>query len=180
MKKELQKIIEIPEGIEIRIEGNQVSVKGNQGELSKTFKKGSIDLAVKEKKVLIGHKKATKKEKKMINTIYAHINNMIKGVQEKFEYILKVCYSHFPFNVEISGNSVVVKNFLGEKSPRKVKIPEGVEATVDKQEIKIVSIDKEKAGQAAANLEKVTRVRGRDRRIFQDGIFMVEKAGREI
>ena len=125
-------------------------------------------------------KKATKTEKKMMNTIAAHIRNMIKGVQEKFEYKLKICFSHFPFTVKQEGNKIIVNNFLGEKINRTVEMPEGAEIDIAKDIITIKSINREIAGQAAANFEKITKVRNKDIRIFQDGIYILNKAGREL
>ncbi len=186
MKKPLQQTIEVPDGVEASIDGGSVTVEGKQGENKRSFNLGKLDFdtlkgtSKKDNKIIIGHKQSTKREKKMMNTIAQHIRNMIKGVQEKFEYKLKVCFSHFPFTVNIEGNQAVIKNFLGEKIPRKVKIPKGAEVKVDKDIITVRAIDKELAGQAAANFETATRIRGRDRRVFQDGIFITSKSGREI
>jgi len=180
MKKSLYKEIEVPEGIEVKFEDNILNVKGSEGELNKKFKTGKLDFEIKGNKIVIGDKKATKMEKKMMNTIAAHIQNMIKGVSEKFEYKLKICFSHFPMNVEIKSNEVIIKNFLGEKIPRKMKLPAGVDVKIEGQIITVTSLDRELAGQAAANFETATRIRKRDPRVFQDGIYITSKAGKEI
>ncbi len=180
MKKEFIQKIKIPEEVDVEIDGNILKVKGKEGEDSREFRTDKLIFEKKGDEIIIGHKKATKKEKKMINTTRAHINNMIKGVQKKFEYKLKVCFNHFPFTVEIKGNEAIIKNFLGEKIPRKLNIPEGVEVNIDKDIIDIKSHNKELAGQAAANFETATKIRLRDRRVFQDGLFIIEKNGRAI
>lgn len=180
MKKDLQQTIEIPEGVEVSINGNEIFVKGKKGELKRKFENGNFSVKKHDKSIIIDGKKATKMEKKMMNTIGAHIKNMILGVQKRFEYKLKIVFSHFPMTVEIKGNKAEVKNFLGEKIPRRVNIPKGVEIESTKENITIKSIDKELAGQAAANFETATRITSRDRRIFQDGIFIISKAGVEI
>ena len=61
-----------------------------------------------------------------------------------------------------------------------MKLPEGIDLEIDKEIITIKSVNKEIAGQAAANFEAVTRIRGRDKRIFQDGIYIINKAGKEM
>jgi len=180
MKKDLEQKIKIPEGVEINIEGNLISVTGLEGNNNKEFKFGKLNVKKEGNELIIFYKKATKKEKKQMNSIASHIKNMIQGVQKKFEYKLKVCFSHFPINVEIKDREIIIKNFLGEKISRVAPIPEGVEVSVEGQEIKITSTDKELTGQAAANIERATRITGRDRRVFQDGIFIINKAGREI
>lgn len=180
MKQELYKKIEIPEGIEVNIDGTVLSVKGPEGENKREFKIRKLDFEKKENKIVIGTQKATKTDKRVMNTIASHIKNMIKGVQEKFEYKLKVCFSHFPFTLDVQGKEVTVKNFLGEKIPRKMKIPEGVEVDVNKEFITVKSHNKELAGQTAANFESITKIKGRDIRVFQDGIYITEKCGVEI
>jgi len=180
MKKEIFKEIKIPKEVEVSLDGTTLTVKGEKGELKRKFKTDKIIFEIKDDKIIMGNKKATKKEKKMINTNISHIKNMIKGVREGFEYKLKAVFSHFPMTIEIKDDIAVIKNFIGEKVPRKVKLPKGVNVKINGQDITITSPDKEAAGQAAANLETITKIRLRDRRVFQDGIFMTNKAGKEI
>ena len=72
------------------------------------------------------------------------------------------------------------KSFLGETTQRIANIVEGVNVDIKGSEITISSPDIEAAGQTATNIETATRLTGRDRRIFQDGIFITNKHGREI
>lgn len=172
--------ITIPEDVEAEIHQNNLTLKGKEGKNFREFNFGKINLEKKDKKLILSCEKATKKEKRIINTSAAHIKNMIHGVQKKFEYKLKICSSHFPMNVKIEGDYAVIKNFLGEKVDRKVELPKNIEIKIDKDMITILSTNKELAGQAAANLEKVTKIRKRDKRVFQDGIYILNKSGREI
>lgn len=180
MKKEIIEEIEIPEGVEVNLEGTTLNVKGSEGEDKRKFNIPNLMFEKKDNKIIIGHKTARKTEKKKIYTTIAHIKNMLKGAKEKFEYKLKIVFSHFPITVEVSGDTAKIKNFLGEKIPRQCSIPKGAEVEVNKGDITIKSISKEIAGQAAANLETATKIRMKDRRIFQDGIYIIDKAGRPI
>ena len=180
MRKEIIQEIEIPSGIEANISEDTITIKGTEGENKKTFRIKNIIFEKKGNKIIIGNKNSTKKEKKLTNTITAHINNMIRGVQKKFEYKLKVVFSHFPITVELKGNEAIIKNFLGEKTPRKCVILNGAEVKINKDIITIKSSDREIAGQVAANFETATRIRLRDRRVFQDGIYITDKPEREL
>ena len=105
------------------------------------------------------------------------MNNMVKGVTEGFTYTLKALYSHFPMTLAVKGNELVVNNYFGERVPRSAKILNGVEVKVqNKTEVIVSGIDKEAVGQTAANIERSTTVKKRDRRVFQDGIYLIEKA----
>ena len=105
------------------------------------------------------------------------MNNMVKGVTEGFTYTLKALYSHFPMTLAVKGNELVVNNYFGERVPRSAKILNGVEVKIqNKTEVIVSGIDKEAVGQTAANIERSTTVKKRDRRVFQDGIYLIEKA----
>ena len=81
-------------------------------------------------------------------------------------------------NVAVNNGVLTIKNFLGESVPRTLKIKDGSDVKVDGQIITVNSTDIEKAGQTAASIEQLTRITNRDRRIFQDGIFIIEKSKR--
>jgi large subunit ribosomal protein L6 len=180
MKKEIIEKIEVPQEIEFELDHEEVKLKYEGKETKKRFNLTNISLKKQGNEIIIEGKKSTKAEAKMIGTIRAHLKNMIKGLKENFEYKLAIEYVHFPMTVEVSGNEVVIKNFLGEKKPRKCKVLKNAEVKINKSEIIVSSFDKEIAGQMAANLEKTTIVKGKDKRKFQDGIYITEKCGRAI
>ncbi|RMF05964.1 50S ribosomal protein L6 [Candidatus Woesearchaeota archaeon] len=172
--------ITLPEGIQAAYENNELVVKGPKGEVRKKLLAPRISIAVDGNSVVLSSKNATKREKTLMGTFKAHIRNLIKGAQEGYTYKLKICAGHFPMNVSVSGNEFVVKNFLGEKVPRKVKIREGAAVKVEGDIVVVESNNKEIAGQMAADIEQLTVVKNRDRRIFQDGIFIIEKDSKKI
>ncbi len=164
--------LEIPNGVTVEIEGNKVKVKGPKGEVVKTFKSKGLKIEIIEK----DGKKDVKVEspnKVMINTVRAHIKNMLKGVTESFQKKMIIRYSHFPIKVSIKGDEVVIENFLGERSPRKTKIIPPAKVTVKGQFLTVEGPDAEAVGQTAANIREVTKIRNKDIRIFQDGIYYV-------
>lgn len=172
--------VEIPEGVEVTVENNVVKVKGPKGELQRELKYPGVQIFTEDGKVVVYKEFPRKRDIAIARTFKAHIANMIKGVTEGFTYKLKVVYSHFPVTVKVQGNEVVIENFLGEKNPRRAKILPGVTVKVMGQEVIVEGIDKEAVGQTAANIEQATRITKWDRRVFQDGIYIVEKAGKPI
>ena len=180
MNKDLMREIEIPEGVEVVASGNEFSVKGSGKEIKRNFDLGKVKVVVKDGKIVLTAKSATRRESKMIGTAWAHLNNMIKGISENFVYELEVCNVHFPMNVKQEGDVIVIKSFLGETTDRLSRVLPGADVEIKGNIITVSSHDIEAAGQTAANLEKATRLTGRDRRIFQDGIFITSKCGRAI
>jgi len=175
---DIKEEITIPEGVEISLDTNIITVKGEKGSINRIFSHPRIDIKVKNKVVEIHCKNPRKKQKALTGTFVAHINNMIKGVTEGFEYKMKTVFSHFPIKTSVEGNEFVIQNFLGERSSRKAKILEGVVVEAKGDEVTVRGIDKEKVGQTTANIERATVVRNRDIRVFQDGVYRIAKGGR--
>ncbi|WP_297419419.1 50S ribosomal protein L6 [Thermococcus sp.] len=172
--------VEIPEGVEVTVEGNTVRVKGPKGELEREFSYPGIRISTEDGRVVVFKEFPRKKDIAIARTFKAHIANMVKGVTEGFTYKLKAVYSHFPMTIKVQGDTVLVENFLGEKNPRRAKILPGVTVRVMGQEVIVEGIDREAVGQTAANIEQSTRITKWDRRVFQDGVYIVEKAGKPI
>lgn len=175
MKIEIKKTVELPEGVTAAIENSLVTIKGPSGELQRDLFFPGVELSLDGNKVIISYKNATRREKAIVGAYEAHIKNMARGVTEGYTYKLKVVYSHFPMTIKQNGNVLEVHNFLGEKAPRKTKVVGAAKVTIKKDDITVEGIDKEEVGLTAANLEQITRVKKRDSRVFQDGIYRVEK-----
>lgn len=175
---EIKEEIKIPDGTEVSIEGKKIIVKGEKGSLTKILTHPNIDITIKNKIIKLSFSKSMhRKDKALMGTFTAHIKNMIKGVTEGFEYKMKTVFSHFPIKTSVEGNEFIIQNFLGERSPRKAKILEDVKIETNDDNITVLGIDKEKVGQTVANIERATRVKHRDIRVFQDGVYLISKRG---
>ncbi len=170
--------IEIPKGVEAEIDGDKIKIIGERGQVTKRFPRQHIEIMKMKDKIIIKSDSAKKKYKALLGTTTGDINNMIKGVTVGIEYRLKICYSHFPVNLKVQNNKVIIDNFLGEKYPRKANILDGVDVDIKGQEIFLRGADKENVAQSAANLEQTTKIKDLDPRVFQDGIYIVEKDGK--
>ena len=168
--------IEVPEGTECEIQRKTVTVKKGDKEITKTFKMIGIVFKKEGNRVVhISTKYPKKKTAAMLKTAAAHVKNMINGLQEEYEYKLAIIYSHFPMTVTIKDGFLEINNFAGEKKTRRAKIMADTKVEVKGKEIIVKSHNKENAGQTAANIESATKVKGKDTRIFQDGIWITEK-----
>jgi large subunit ribosomal protein L6 len=173
---EIKEQIKIPDGVQITVEGKTINVKGQKGAISKLLSQPKINLAVNGNIIQISCSQSPRrKEKALVGTYKAHIRNMIKGVTEGYECTMKTVFSHFPIKNSVEGNQLVIQNFLGERFPRRAEILENVKIEVKGENLILTSIDKEKVGQTAANIERATKVKNRDIRVFQDGIYIIKK-----
>lgn len=175
-----EKIVEVPEEVDVTIEGDTVSgytlkVKGPKGKNSKKLKFRGIYIEKEDNRIRVYSLNPKKRFMAMVGTFAGHIENLVVGVKDGFEYHLRVVYAHFPIKVRVEGRQVIIENFLGEKHPRKAKIVGNVEVDVRGQDIYVRGVDIEECGQTAANLEQATKIKRKDPRVFQDGIYIVKK-----
>jgi large subunit ribosomal protein L6 len=175
----MERTIEIPNDVQAELQNFKVTIKGPKGSLEKDFYsslfKKDIAMQKNENKIMISTKSKRRKVKAMIGTMDSIINNMIAGVKEAYTAKLKIVYMHFPFTVKVNGKEVLVNNFLGEKTARKTRVLGDCKVEIQGDEITVTGISKEDVGQTAAKLEHATWIKKRDRRVFQDGMFITKK-----
>jgi len=167
--------VKIPEGVTIRIEGDLVKVTGPKGMLMREMYYPKVSISVAGKEFIVTTESGRKKILAICGTFAAHLQNMIRGVPDGYQYRMKVVYSHFPIQLKLAGDRIEVGNFLGEKRPRFARVEKDVKVALGADEVTVTGIDKESVGKTAANIEHATRIRERDPRVFQDGVYIVER-----
>ena len=174
--------LEVPvlEGVTVSYAETKFSAQGPKGTVEKVLRHPKISITVDGSNVVLLAKNATKREKMNMNTFHAHINNIMTGANEGYTYELKICSGHFPMSAAVKGETFELKNFLGEVSPRTLKLKTGAKVTVGGDIITVEATDKELTGQVSADLEKLTKITNRDRRIFQDGIYITKKGDKVL
>ncbi len=144
-----KKPISIPENVEVKVEDSKVTVKGPKGELSREIRP-EIKVEIKDKEILVAPQKETKRTKAFWGLTRALIANMIKGITEGFEKKLEIQGIGFRANLE--GEDLVL--YVGFSHPVKVKAPEGVKFSIEKNIITVSGIDIERVTQTAAKIRK--------------------------
>ena len=182
-----------PFTVEVEIKSRVVKVTGKKGTLTRDFKHINMDLYLtkSEPDEETGETKdqvrldlwfGTRKQLSCVRTVCSHILNMFTGVQRGFCYKMRFVYSHFPINVTTVGQTVEIRNFLGERRVRKVKLMDGVTYTRSanvKDEIALTGIDIAKVSLCAAQIQQATNIRHKDLRKFLDGIYVSESGAME-
>ncbi|HLD19051.1 MAG TPA: 50S ribosomal protein L6 [Candidatus Nanoarchaeia archaeon] len=179
-KSKLEKSVKLETGITAKQEGMELILKGPKGETRKSMASAQVVMKVESDNVKFVIPKNNRHHRKAMNSFVAHAKNMQKGVTEGHHYLLRICSGHFPMNVTVSKNEFVVKNYVGERVPRSMKLPSGVEVKVNGRDITVDSTDKNLAGMVASRIEGLTKRANFDKRRFQDGIYIVIKDGKEV
>ena len=167
--------IEIPDEVSAEVSNLDLTVEGPNGSVTRTLWFPSVSVSVDDGEVVITTDADDAKTNATVGTFESHVSNMIHGVTEGWEYEMEVYYAHFPMQVDVDGDEVVIENFLGEKAARRTPIRGDTDVQIDGEEITLTGSDKEAVGQTAADIEQLTKVTDKDNRVFQDGVYIVEK-----
>jgi large subunit ribosomal protein L6 len=172
---EISRIIPIPDGVVVNIDGHKVTVRGSKSTLTRDFSHAAVSLETDGKTVRVWAQWPRKKEASLVGTIESHIKNMITGVTKGYTYKLKIVFSHFPITVKLQDRAVLIENFTGERRARKANILGDVKVKLEPDDIIVQGAKLEDVSQTAANIEMITRVTNKDPRVFLDGIYVFER-----
>ena len=148
-----QKLINIPEGVDIKISPGEVRVKGPRGELAEKIHP-HVEVSQKEGQISITVKNPQDHQQKALwGLTRALVANMIQGVTEGYEKKLE--FQGVGYRVALQGNKLVLS--LGFSHPIELEAPEGIEFQVDKNIITVSGLDKQLVGQIAAKIRDLRK-----------------------
>jgi len=178
------KTLAIPKEVTVTVKNREFTVKCPRGTLSRSFKHLRIDLQLVKKgdqqtiiaELWFGNRLGLA----CLRTVLTHIQNMITGVTKGFLFKMKYVYAHFPINLVVHKDSktVEVKNYLGEKMERVVKMIGDTTAKISKDidgtkdEITVQGNSLDAVSQSCANIQQIAKVKDKDIRKFLDGVYV--------
>jgi large subunit ribosomal protein L6 len=151
-----KKTIEVPSGVTVVIQGNQITVQGPKGEL-KLMVHTKIKVTKEEAGIVVvpfNAQKPSKQEKALWGLTRALVANMVHGVQEGYTKKLEI--EGVGYRVAIEGTTLVMT--MGFSHPVVLEIPQGILCEVDKGSVTVSGIDRQLVGQFAANIRRVRPV----------------------
>ena len=144
-----KKPIDIPGGVNIKLEGNTINVKGPKGELHWDYP-GAMKIALDQGKLFVKREGDSKVERSLHGLTRSLVANMVTGVSQGYQRVLEI--TGVGYRAQVQGTKVVLT--LGYSHPVEFQLPQGVSAAVDQKQttITLVGIDKQVLGQVAANI----------------------------
>jgi large subunit ribosomal protein L6 len=144
--------VAVPAGVQVNVNGNEISVKGPKGELKRKFPQ-NVEVKLDGNTVLVSRISDDPAVRAMHGTARALINNMVVGVSTGFSKVLEI--EGVGYRVEMEGNNAIL--YVGYSHPVTVEPPSGISFDVDQKtrQLKIMGFDVEQVGQIAADIRKV-------------------------
>ncbi|CUS32262.1 50S ribosomal protein L6 [Candidatus Nitrospira nitrificans] len=146
-----KKPIAIPGGVEIKVAGSTVSVKGPLGKLDWSLMEG-VDVAVSNGQVVVGRSSDDRQLRALHGLTRAELSNMIQGVTKGYERSLEI--TGVGYKAQVQGRTLSFN--VGYINPVIYQVPIGIDVKVDKQTlINVKGVDKRLVGQVAADLRAI-------------------------
>lgn len=144
--------VDIPNGVQVNLNGSSVIVKGPKGEMKRDFS-GLIGITLENNQLNITRNSDNPAERALHGTTRAVLANMVHGVSNGFQVVLEV--EGVGYRAEMDGKNLAL--FVGYSHPVKMEPPAGVSFETDAKtrQIKVMGFDKELVGQTAANIRNV-------------------------
>jgi len=143
-----KKPVEVLDGVEVNVNGQDVTAKGTKGELSVRVH-DDVSVKMEDGKVVFAPRSASLTAKKLYPTMRTLVHNIVVGVKDGYEKSLEI--QGVGLRAQMQGNTIVMQ--LGFSHEVRYDIPQGVTVTVEDQtKIKVVGIDKQLVGQVAAKI----------------------------
>jgi len=140
--------VAIPSGVEVKVDGDKVTVKGAKGSLELALN-GTVEVKQEENQLTFAAKDGSKQSRSMSGTTRALINNMVVGVTQGFEKKLEL--KGVGYRAAVQGKKLNLQ--LGFSNPVEYELPEGVTAEAPSQtEVVLKGISKQQVGQVAAEI----------------------------
>jgi large subunit ribosomal protein L6 len=142
----------VPQGVDVKIKGSHVRIKGPKGELEHTFP-ASMDISFEKGEIVVKRSSDDRNHRALHGMTRALINNMVTGVSAGFEKILEI--NGVGYRAELSGKNLVLN--VGFSHSVVVEPPPGITFEVEARarQIKVRGYDKQVVGHVAADIRKV-------------------------
>lgn len=144
--------IALPSGVTITIDASSVQVNGPKGSLQQAMLPG-IKVAVEDNQVLVTRVNDEAQNRARHGLMRSLINNMVKGVSDGFDKQLEI--NGVGYRVNLAGSDLRFN--LGYSHDVTYKVPEGIQVSVEQNNVKVSGIDKQKVGQVAAEIRSLKK-----------------------
>ena len=146
-----KKPITVPSGVDVKVSGSNVSVKGPLGKLDWSLAQG-VSVAVDNGQIVVTRSSEDRKLRALHGLVRAELNNMVHGVTKGYERSLEI--TGVGYKAQIQGRTMSFN--VGYINPVVYEVPVGIDVKVDKQTlINVKGVDKRLVGQVAANLRAI-------------------------
>lgn len=144
--------INLPAGVDVKVQGNLITVKGPKGELKWNYPAG-LKVTMQDKSLVVEKQAESKQYRALHGTTRSIIANMVSGTSAGYERILDI--TGVGYRAQVQGKKI---NFtLGHSHAIEFQLPDGITAEVDKKQVQLTlrGIDKHLMGQVSANIRSL-------------------------